>query len=72
MRISCSWMIAMDVTRRCVEIYQWSVHLEFSPMQPQQELIHLPQVLEQLQKTNFFISQRVLQTLLHRFNKPKP
>jgi len=37
-----------------------------------QELIDLPQVLEQLQKTNFFVSQRVLHSLLNRFNKPKP
>ena len=37
-----------------------------------QQLIHLPQVLQQLQQTNFFISPRVMQSLLNRFNKPKP
>jgi predicted nucleic acid-binding protein len=37
-----------------------------------QQLIDLPQVLDQLQQTNFFISPQVLQSLLNRFNKPKP
>lgn len=37
-----------------------------------QELIHLPEVLQQLQQTNFYISPRVMQSLLSRFDKPKP
>jgi predicted nucleic acid-binding protein len=36
-----------------------------------QKLIDLPQVIERLQQTNFFISPQVLQSLTNRFNKPK-
>ena len=37
-----------------------------------QQLIDLPQVLERLRQTNFFISPQVLQSLTDRFDKPKP
>jgi predicted nucleic acid-binding protein len=36
-----------------------------------QQLIDLPQILLQLQQTNFFISPQVLQSLSNRFTKPK-
>jgi predicted nucleic acid-binding protein len=35
-----------------------------------QQIIDLPQVLDQLRKTNFFIAPQVLQSLIDRFKKP--
>ena len=37
-----------------------------------QELINLPQILQQLQHTSFFIAPQILQSLLNRFDKRKP